>query len=166
MLKSSTNSRNNECMWKWKSNPYNGVLPYQPDSVCKINWEEFIPVEIRDNLTSEDDVRRLRNYDHEEIILFSSMPLKMIQPTITLMEYAAGCFKHNRLDVLENFLHFLWAVKCEVVPINGVIAIKAADIRSQYEAFKQMDALQIATAVVSGANVFTQMINNFCNIEI
>ena len=35
-------------------NPYNEVLSYQPDSVRKINWKEFIPVEIRDNLTPED----------------------------------------------------------------------------------------------------------------
>ena len=53
-------------------NPYNGVLSYQPDSVRKINWEEFIPnnsVDIRDDLTPEDYVRRLRDYDREEIIL-------------------------------------------------------------------------------------------------
>ena len=74
--------------------------------------------------------------------------------TITLMEYATGCFKHNRLDILDNFQRFLRAIKCEVIPVNGVIALKAAEIRSRYEAFKQMDALQIATAVVSGANVF------------
>ncbi len=70
------------------------------------------------------------------------------------MEYAIGCFKHDRQDIIENFQRFLRVIKCEVVPINGVIAIKAAEIRSRYEAFKQMDALQIATAVVSGANVF------------
>ena len=74
--------------------------------------------------------------------------------TITLMEYATGCFKHDRLDILDNFQRFLRVIKCEVVPINEVIAFKAAEIRSQYEAFKQMDALHIATAVVSGANVF------------
>ncbi len=74
--------------------------------------------------------------------------------TITLMEYATGCFKHNRLDVLNNFQRFLKALKCEVVPVNDVIAFKAAKIRSRYEAFKQMDALQLATAFVSGANVF------------
>ena len=53
-------------------NPYNGVLSYQSDSVRKINWEEFISkdtVEIRDNLTPENYVRRLRDYDREEIIL-------------------------------------------------------------------------------------------------
>ena len=74
--------------------------------------------------------------------------------TITLMEYATGCFKHNRLDVLGNFQRFLNALMFEVIPVNDVIAFKAAEIRSHYESFKQMDALQIATAVVSGANVF------------
>ena len=74
--------------------------------------------------------------------------------TITLMEYATGCFKHNRLDILNNFQRFLNALMVEVVPVNGVIAFKAAEIRSKYSSFKQMDALQIATAVVSGANVF------------
>ena len=38
--------------------------------------------------------------------------------------------------------------------MNDIIAFKAAEIRSRYEAFKQMDTLQLATAVVSGANVF------------
>ena len=74
--------------------------------------------------------------------------------TITLMEYATGCFKHNRLDVLNNFQRFLKALRCEVVSVNDIIAFKAAEIRSRYEAFKQMDTLQLATAVVSGANVF------------
>ena len=74
--------------------------------------------------------------------------------TITLMEYATGCFKHNRLDILNNFQRFLNALMVEVVPVNDVIAFKAAEIRSNYSSFKQMDALQIATAVVSGANVF------------
>ena len=53
-------------------NPYNEVLSYQPDSVRKINWEEFIPnngVDIRDDLIPEDYVRRLRDYDREENIL-------------------------------------------------------------------------------------------------
>ena len=74
--------------------------------------------------------------------------------TITLMEYATGCFKHNRLDILNNFQRFLNALMVEVVPVNDVIAFKAAEIRNRYSSFKQMDALQIATAVISGANVF------------
>ena len=53
-------------------NPYNGVLSYQPDGVREINWEDFISkdsVGIRDGLTPESYVRRLRDYDREEIVL-------------------------------------------------------------------------------------------------
>ena len=42
----------------------------------------------------------------------------------------------------------------EVVPVNDEVALKAAEIRSHYHFFKQMDALQLATALVSGADVF------------
>ena len=53
-------------------NPYNGILTYQPDSIREINWEEFIledSADIRDGLTPEEYVRRLRDYDREEIVL-------------------------------------------------------------------------------------------------
>ena len=42
----------------------------------------------------------------------------------------------------------------EVVPIDDVIALKAAEIRANYPFFKAMDALQLATAFVSKADVF------------
>ncbi len=74
--------------------------------------------------------------------------------TITLMEYATGCFKHGKIERLNNFRHFLRTLMFEVVPVNDVIALKAAEIRSGYQFFKQMDALQLATAVISGADVF------------
>ena len=47
-------------------NPYNGTLTYQPESIREINWEEFIlkdRIDIRDGLTPEEYVRRLRDYD-------------------------------------------------------------------------------------------------------
>ena len=42
----------------------------------------------------------------------------------------------------------------EIVSINSVIAEQGAKIRSQYKYFKAMDALQIATAIVSGCDMF------------
>ncbi len=42
----------------------------------------------------------------------------------------------------------------EVVPVDDTIALKAADIRANYQFFKPMDALQLATAFVSKADVF------------
>ena len=43
-----------------------GTLTYQPESIREINWEEFIlkdRIDIRDGLTPEEYVRRLRDYD-------------------------------------------------------------------------------------------------------
>ena len=74
--------------------------------------------------------------------------------TITIMEYATGCLKHKKIERLNNFRYFLQALMFEVVPIDDVIALKAAEIRANYPFFKAMDALQLATAFVSKADVF------------
>ena len=74
--------------------------------------------------------------------------------TITLMEYATGCFKHGKIERLNNFRYFLKSLMFEVVSVNDAVAIEAAEIRSKYQFFKQMDALQLAAAVVSEADVF------------
>lgn len=70
------------------------------------------------------------------------------------MEYATGCFKYGKIERLNNFKNFLRTLMFEVVPVNDEVALKAAEIRSHYNYFKQMDALQLATACVSGADVF------------
>ena len=70
------------------------------------------------------------------------------------MEYATGCIKYGKLERLNNFRKFLKTLMFEVIPVNDVIAIKAAEIRSNYKYFKPMDALQLATAFISEADVF------------
>ena len=74
--------------------------------------------------------------------------------TITIMEYATGCFKHGKIELLNNFRYFLKTLMFEVVPVDDVIALKAAEIRAHYQFFKPMDALQLATAFVSRSDVF------------
>ena len=74
--------------------------------------------------------------------------------TITIMEYATGCIKHKKIEQLNNFRYFLQALMFEVVSVDDAIALKAAEIRGKYQFFKAMDALQLATAFVSGAGVF------------
>ena len=74
--------------------------------------------------------------------------------TITIMEYATGCLKHGKIERLNNFRYFLKALMFEVVPVDDSVALKAAEIRSNYQFFKPMDALQLATAFVSRADVF------------
>ena len=74
--------------------------------------------------------------------------------TITIMEYATGCLKYGKIERLNNFRNFLRTLMFDVVPVNDVVAIKAAEIRSKYQFFKPMDALQLATAFVSNADIF------------
>ena len=42
----------------------------------------------------------------------------------------------------------------EIVEINREIAKKAAKIRAEYKGFKAMDALQLATACLTGCDLF------------
>ena len=74
--------------------------------------------------------------------------------TITIMEYATGCIKHGKIERLHHFRYFLKALMFEVVPVDDIITLKAAEIRSKYQFFKAMDALHLATAFVAGADVF------------
>lgn len=74
--------------------------------------------------------------------------------TITIMEYATGCFKYEKIERLNNFKNFLRTLMFEVVSVNDEVALKAAEIRSNYPFFKQMDALQLATACIACADVF------------
>lgn len=74
--------------------------------------------------------------------------------TITIMEYATVCLKYAKIERLNNFRNFLKTLMFDVISVNDVVAIKAAEIRSKYKYFKPMDALQLAAAFVSEANIF------------
>ena len=49
---------------------------------------------------------------------------------------------------------FVSLSEMEIVHTSEVIAKKAAQIRAEFTAFKAMDALQLATAVISGCDCF------------
>ncbi len=52
-------------------NEYSRTLSYRFNKVYEINWEEFTlqdTEDIRDGLSPEDYVRKLRDFDREEII--------------------------------------------------------------------------------------------------
>mgnify|MGYP002865498133 CR=1 FL=1 len=73
---------------------------------------------------------------------------------ITIMEYCAGCIRHGRSDMVTRFRHFLRNRDFEIHWIQEKTAFTAAKIRADYPAFKQMDALQLASAIVAEADVF------------
>ena len=73
---------------------------------------------------------------------------------ITIMEYCTGCIRHNRQDMMTRFRHFLRNCDFEIHLIQEDTAFTAAKIRADYPAFKQMDALQLASAITAEADVF------------
>ncbi len=73
---------------------------------------------------------------------------------VTIMEYCTGCMRHNRTDMVTRFRQFLRKCDFEIHWIQEETAFTAAKIRADYPAFKQMDALQLASAIVAEADVF------------
>lgn len=56
--------------------------------------------------------------------------------------------------MILSFYAFLEGMDVEVMSINKSIAVKAAQIRAEYKHFKAMDALQLATACMTGCDLF------------
>lgn len=74
--------------------------------------------------------------------------------SITIMEYDTGCFKRDRLDISKRFHSFIKEYGFEICAVDEAVAVKAAEIRAQYTAFKQMDSLQLACASIANADIF------------
>lgn len=58
------------------------------------------------------------------------------------------------MEFADNFKRFIEYMNIEVVNIDSNIAEQGAKIRGKYKHFKAMDALQIATAIISGCDIF------------
>ena len=74
--------------------------------------------------------------------------------TITDAEYLVFPYSSGKMEFADNFKKFIEYMNIDVVDINSEIAEQGAKIRGQYKNFKAMDALQIATAIVSGCDMF------------
>lgn len=94
----------------------------------------------------------------DSIIKFFTMcmekNIQVITSAITIEEYLVFPYSSGKMELTDNFKRFLEYMNVEVVDINSTIAEQGAKIRGQYKNFKAMDALQIATAIVSGCDMF------------
>lgn len=85
--------------------------------------------------------------------------LKQIQPkifisTIVLEEFLVKVFKQQRQSQINYILDFLTLDGLVgILDINKEVAIMAAKIRAKY-AVKAPDAIHLASAIVSGADLF------------
>ena len=74
--------------------------------------------------------------------------------TITDMEYLVYPYRVNNLVKISAYKSFLTNAHFLKVSINEKMAETAAQIRAKYSGIKSMDALQLASAIISGCDVF------------
>lgn len=80
--------------------------------------------------------------------------IQIVTSAITIEEYLVFPYSSGKMEFADNFKRFIEYMNIEVVDIDSKIAEQGAKIRGQYKNFKAMDALQIATAIVSGCDMF------------
>ena len=80
--------------------------------------------------------------------------IQIVTSSITVEEYLVFPYSNGKMEFADNFKRFIQYMNIEVVDIDSNIAEHGAKIRGQYKNFKAMDALQIASAIVSGCDMF------------
>lgn len=77
-----------------------------------------------------------------------------VTSAVTVTEYLTYPYQQNNVNMINAFYAFIDGMDIEIKSINKAIAEKAAQIRAEYKFFKTMDALQLATACLSGCDLF------------
>jgi predicted nucleic acid-binding protein len=77
-----------------------------------------------------------------------------ITSAVTVTEYLTYPYQQKNLKMINAFYAFVDGMDIEIKSIDRVIAEKAAQIRVEYKFFKTMDSLQLATAYLSGCDLF------------
>lgn len=79
---------------------------------------------------------------------------ELITSVITVAEYCVYPYRTDHDELIQKFYLFLEDMDIDIVSIDKELAQKAAEIRAEYKGFKAMDALQLATACMTGCDVF------------
>ena len=80
--------------------------------------------------------------------------IQVVTSAVTIEEYLVFPYSSGMMEFADNFKRFIEYMNIMVVDIDSNIAEQGAKIRGKYKNFKAMDALQIATAIVSGCDMF------------
>ena len=80
--------------------------------------------------------------------------IQIVTSSITVEEYMVYPYSSGKTELADNFKKFIQYMNIEVVDIDFRIAEQGAKIRAKYKDFKAMDALQIATAMLSQCDMF------------
>ena len=77
-----------------------------------------------------------------------------VTSAVTVTEYFLYPYQQNNIRLINAFYGFVDGMDIEIKSIDIAIAEKAAQIRAEYRGFKSMDALQLASACLSGCDLF------------
>ena len=80
--------------------------------------------------------------------------IQLVTSAVTVEEYLVFPYSSGKMEFADNFKRFIQYMNIEVIDIDSEIAEQEAKIRGQYKNFKAMDALQIATAIIGGCDMF------------
>lgn len=78
----------------------------------------------------------------------------IVTSAVTYEEYLVYPYRENRPELIDNFENFISGMDIQILSIDKEIAKQAAILRGRYQHFKAMDALQIASAIRSGCDLF------------
>ena len=79
---------------------------------------------------------------------------EFLTSVITMAEYFVFPYRNQKMSYIDSFHRLVDTLDMEITEVDQEIAKKAAQIRAQYKNFKAMDALQLATACVTGCDLF------------
>ena len=79
---------------------------------------------------------------------------EFLTSVITMAEYFVFPYRNQKMSYIDSFHRLIDTMDMEIAEVDQEIAKKAAQIRAQYKNFKAMDALQLATACVTGCDLF------------
>lgn len=93
---------------------------------------------------------------------------EFVSSVITIEEYFVFPYRSREYSFIDMFYRLVRTTNMQIFEINQEIAKKAAQIRAEYRFFKGMDALQLATACLSGCDLFLtndRQLKQFTEIE-
>lgn len=78
----------------------------------------------------------------------------LVSSAITVEEYMVYPYRNNDKKLEDAFMRLIDILEIDMIKIDEKTALKAAKIRADYKTFKAMYSLQLASACLSGCDIF------------
>lgn len=90
---------------------------------------------------------------------------EIITSAVTVTEYLTYPLRIGNAENINVFFEFMNDAGINIQPIDIRTAVKAAEIRAEYTAFKPMDSLQLASACINHCDIFLTNDKQLCQFK-